>query len=74
MKALLEFDLPEEQDEHRVALDGVKWRAVVNDIANKMRSALKYDDDLTPESSACLENLREELFQLIADRNLNLYE
>ena len=71
MKALLEVDLPEE---HGGALDGVKWRAVVNDIANKMRSALKYDDDLTPESSACLENLREELFQLIADRNLNLYE
>ena len=74
MKAILEFNLPEEQDDHRVALDGWKWRAVVSDIAVKLRGALKYGDDLTPESSACLETLREELFQLIADRNLNLYD
>ena len=74
MKATLEFNLPEEQSDHRLAIDGWKWKSVVIDIAVKLRGALKYGDDLTPESSACLETLREELFQLIADRNLNLYD
>ena len=74
MKAILEFNLPEEQDDHRVALDGWKWRAVVSDIADQLRSALKYDEKLTPESNAFLDKFREELFQLIADRNLNLYD
>jgi hypothetical protein len=62
VKAVLKFNLPEEQSEHRLALDGWKWRSVVSDIADKLRSALKYDDDLTPETDACLEKLREEVF------------
>jgi hypothetical protein len=74
MKAVLEFSLPEEQHEHQVALDGWKWRAVVSDVADKLRSALKYDDDLTPESSARLEKLHEHVFGLLEDRNLTLYD
>ena len=74
MKAVLKFNLPEEQSEHRLALDGWKWRSVVSDIADKLRSALKYDDDLTPETDACLEKLREEVFRLLEDRGLNLYD
>jgi hypothetical protein len=52
VKAVLKFNLPQEQSEHRLALDGWKWRSVVSDIADKLRSALKYDDDLTPETDA----------------------
>ena len=74
MKAVLKFNLPEEQSEHRLALDGWKWRCVVSDIADNLRSALKYDGTLTPETDAYLDKFREELFQLIADRGLNLYE
>ena len=73
MKAVSKFNLPEEQSEHRLALDGWKWRSVVCDIADKLRSALKYDDDLAPETAACLEKLREEIFRLLEHRGLNLY-
>jgi hypothetical protein len=74
VKAVLKFNLPEEQSEHRLALDGWKWRSVVSDIADKLRSALKHDDDLTPETNACLEKLREEVFRLLEDHGLNLYD
>lgn len=74
MKAVLEFNLPQEQSEHRLALDGWKWKSVVIEFSDQLRSALKYDDDLTPEADECLENLRAKLFQLIADHNLNLYD
>ena len=74
MKATLEFNLPEEQHDYRAAIDGWKWRRVVSDIADKLRSALKYDDDLTPETNACLEKLREEVFRLLEDHGLNLYD
>ena len=74
MKAVLEFNLPEEQHEHQVALDGWRWRAVVSDIAENLRSTFKHDGTLTPETHAYLDEFREELFQLIADRNLNLYD
>jgi hypothetical protein len=74
MKATLEFNLPEEQSEHRWAIDGWKWKSVVVEHADRLRSALKYDNDLTPEADACLEKLRDELFQLLQDHNLNLYD
>ena len=74
MKAVLKFNLPEEQSEHRLALDGWKWKSVVIDIADKLRSALKYDDNLTPETNAYLDKFREELFQLIEDHGLTLYD
>jgi hypothetical protein len=74
MKAVLEFNLPEDQSEHRRALDGWKWRSVVSDVAYKLRSALKYDDGLTPETDAYLEKFREELFRLLEDHGLNLYD
>ena len=73
MKAVLEFNLPEEQSEHRLAIDGWKWRSVVCDIADKLRSHLKHDDDLALEATACLETLREEVFRLLEDRGLNIY-
>jgi hypothetical protein len=68
------FKQSAKQSEHRLALDGWKWRSVVSDIADKLRSALKYDDDLTPETNACLEKLREEVFRLLEDHGLNLYD
>jgi len=74
VKAVLKFNLPEEQHEHRVAIDGWQWKCVVGDIADRLLSALKHDDDLTPETAACLEKLREEIFRLLEDRNLNLYD
>ena len=74
MKAVLKFNLPEDQSDHRLALDGWKWRSVVCDIADKLRSALKYNDGLTPETDAYLDKFREELFQLLEDRGLYLYD
>jgi hypothetical protein len=74
VKAVLEFNLPEEQHEHRMAIDGWQWRCFVGDIADKLRSALKHDNDLTPETAAYLEKFREELFQLLEDRGLTLYD
>jgi hypothetical protein len=74
VKAVLKFNLPEDQSDHRLALDGWKWRSVVCDIADKLRSALKYNDGLTPETDAYLDKFREELFQLLEDRGLYLYD
>ncbi len=74
MKAVLKFNLPKEQSEHRLALDGWKWKSVVSDIDDKLRNALKYDDKLTPETDAYLDKFREELFQMLRDYSLGLYD
>lgn len=73
MTATLTFNLPEDQHEHQLALDGWKWKAVVSDIADKLRTHLKHDDDLSEEVAKALWNLRNEMFQNIEDRGLELY-
>ena len=74
MKAVLKFNLPEEQSEHQVALDGWKWKAVVSEIAESISGHLKHDDDLHDEAAKALYNLRNDIFHNIEDRGLELYE
>ena len=43
MKAILEFDLPEDQHDHAYALAGVDALLVISDLENEIRSKLRYD-------------------------------
>jgi len=42
MKATLEFNLPEEQDDHAYALAGVDALLTIDDLLNEIRTKLKY--------------------------------
>jgi hypothetical protein len=42
MKATLEFDLPDERTEHRCAVNGVKYDALLHELWNDARCALKH--------------------------------
>jgi len=65
MKAILEFDLPEEEHDHKYALAGTDALIVIDDILNEIRSALKhgcgdlskYRDDDGSIHSSCDETL-----------------
>lgn len=43
MKAILEFNLPEEQDDHAYALSGLDALLVISDLENEIRSKLRHD-------------------------------
>lgn len=43
MKAILEFSLPEEQDDHAYALAGLDALLVISDLEQEIRSKLRYD-------------------------------
>ena len=45
MKATLEFDLPEEQEEFRVAVNGAAWQAVLQNLDQQLRGVVKHGDD-----------------------------
>ena len=81
MKAILEFDLPEEEHEHQYALAGLDALLVIDDILNEIRSALKYDggelakytDDNGAVCDTCgytLEAVREYIINRRDERNL----
>jgi len=45
MKAILEFNLPEDLESHNMALNGVKYNGVIESVIDHIRQKLKYEDE-----------------------------
>lgn len=72
MKAILEFELPQDASEHQTAIDGWKWRMILNDVLENLRLDLKYNNNLNPETAKSLENMRAFIIQRMTEENLCL--
>lgn len=44
MKVTLEFNLPDESEEHRLAMEGSKYHTMIWDILQYVRTLRKYDE------------------------------
>lgn len=69
--ATLAFNLPEEDYEHRLAVDAWKWKSVVSEIAENLRHELKYFE-LKPNVGEKLEDFRTWLYKKLEEENLSL--
>ena len=71
MKAILEFNLPEDQHDHKYALAGTDALLVISDLLNEIRSKLKYDSGQFKDcDEKTLEIVREYVVELKRDREL----
>jgi hypothetical protein len=68
MKVIIEFDGSEEQEEYQNALNGWKYRAIVNDIREMIRSKEKY----TEEETISLDELRQYLFDKLSKYEVSI--
>lgn len=71
MKARLTFTLPEEESEFRLALDGGRYKRVVQELDEFLRVQLKYSDMPECEREAH-EKLRNKLYKLLEQHGLDL--
>lgn len=69
MKAVLKYNLPDDNEDFKDAINGTKYRIVIDDIDNYLREKLKYGHNFTSADEA-LEKVREELYQLRSDNNV----
>ena len=74
MKAILEFNLPEDQPEFNNAIKGGDWKHVCWQMDQYLRKELKYSDDKSFEELNLLQKVREEFNRLMIESNLDLYE
>lgn len=71
MKAILEFDLHEENLEFETAVDGHKWAIVCWEMDQYLRAQTKYAPDTqTQEVYDALESAREELRSFMMQKGL----
>ena len=73
MKAILEFNLPDDQSEFDDATSGWKWKHMVWEFDQYLRSQIKYNGDAyTQEQYDQLVKIREKLYEHINNDNLIL--
>lgn len=58
MKATLEFNLPEERYEHVLAINAGALLSALSEIRQAIRSILKYEEHVSDETRAKLDELR----------------
>jgi hypothetical protein len=71
VKAILEFDLPEERDEYLQAVHAADYGLAMWDFQNYLRGHLKYGEN--PElHSPTVEAIQAKFFEILNERNLEL--
>jgi hypothetical protein len=71
MKAILEFNLPEDTVEHSDAINGTDYKFVLQDMDSTLRHYQKYGHEYKTADEA-IEMIRKELFSELSARNLSL--
>jgi len=74
MKAILEFNLPEDQTEYQMANDASKMSSVLWNMKQWLRGQLKFPENmnLSDDGYQVLEQCRDKLNELLMDNNLDL--
>lgn len=67
--ATLTFD---EESDLLVAINGYKYKLALWYLEQFLRSEMKHNDNLTPEQYDYAEKIREKLYELLNDYNLQL--
>ena len=71
-KVTIEFDSFEDREEMESALNGAKWKMLVWDLDQHLRSELKYNDEITGEVYDALQKVRDHLHELKNESGLTL--
>ena len=70
-KAILEFDLPEENEAYKNAVKGIDFYCAIFDIYNYLRSKYKYEDLPDAEHDTITE-VYEKFFDILKDNEVDL--
>jgi len=73
MKAILEFNLPEDDQEFELATKGLGFWNVLWELDQSLRSKTKYaPDDLPQDKYDAYQEIRDELRELMSENNISL--
>jgi hypothetical protein len=72
MKAILEFNLPDDQQDFDLANSGLKFWSVLWSLDQSLRVKTNYaSDDLPQDKYDAYKEIRDELYKLMSDNNVN---
>jgi hypothetical protein len=73
MKAILEFNLPDDQQDFELASNAMKFWSVLYELDQDLRSKTKYaSDDLSQDKYDAYQEVRDILHELMSNNNISL--
>ena len=73
MKAILEFNLPDDQQEYELANNALNFWRVLYELDQDLRTKTKYAaDDLPQDKYDAYQEVRDNLHELMRDSNVSL--
>jgi hypothetical protein len=70
-KVILEFDLIEEKDDIEMAINGYKYRLVLWELDQYLRSETKYNDDLDEKTWDAYDGVRNKIREIMNENAIN---
>ena len=70
MEAVLKFNLPEENDEFRLAVNAVRYASALEEIREFLRTKIKYTEFSLEGSEKAYEEIYEKYFEIIDSHGL----
>ena len=71
MKAILEFNMPEDQVEFDFAVQGSKMYSALWDISQELRTLWKYEE-LNDEEFKIVERIRDKFYEILDENQIKL--
>ena len=72
MKAILEFNLPDDDQEYNLANNSYNFWRVLYELDQELRANTKYaPDDMTDDDYDAYQKIRENLHELMRDNNVS---
>jgi hypothetical protein len=73
MKAILEFNLPDDQQEYDIANNGLNFWRVLYELDQDLRAKTKYaSDDLPQDKYDAYQEIRDKLHELMRESHVDL--
>ena len=72
MKAILEFYLPEDEEEYTRARGGAAYYSILNKLREELRGQLKYDPPKNRKAYDALQSVYERIFSLADEYGVSL--
>ena len=73
MEAILKFNLPEDQEDFNIALDGSKWALSMFELNQWLRSQIKHPPEgMSDDTYKAFEDARDKLYEILNENQLKL--
>jgi hypothetical protein len=75
MKAILKFNLPDDEYEYNLARDAWRYKSVLIDMDNWLRQKVKYqEEELSEDEHKAYYACRDKLTEMLNEERINLYD